>query len=246
MSPLKRSNNIAARMGRWSASHWKTAVFGWLAFVVAALAIGMQVGTKNIDMQDANVGQSNKADKILQKGFPQADPQTEFVLVQSARTTVADPAFRATVNDVLGAVKGNPAIKNLKSPLDPKNGDQVSKNRRTVIVTWKMKGKYDAAKTKIDTIEASVAKVGDRHPGFYVGEAGSVSSGKALDKMFVDQLKTAGERSIPITILVLLLVFGALVAVGVPLLLALSGVAATIGLAALPSQLVPLDKTSAR
>src|SRR5436309_167786 len=242
MSPSTRSYNLAARMGRWSASHWKTAVFGWLAFVVAALAIGMQVGTKNIDMQDANVGQSNKADKILQKGFPQADPQTEFVLVQSARTTVADPAFRATVNDVLGAVKGNPAIKNLKSPLDPKNGDQVSKNRRTVIVTWNMKGKYDAAKTKIDTIEASVAKVGDRHPGFYVGEAGSVSSGKALDKMFVDQLKTAGERSIPITILVLLLVFGALVAVGVPLLLALSGVAATIGLVALPSQLVPLDK----
>ncbi len=242
MSPSTRSYNLAARMGRWSASHWKTAVFGWLAFVVAALAIGMQVGTKNIDMQDANVGQSNKADKILQKGFPQADPQTEFVLVQSARTTVADPAFRATVNDVLGAVKGNPAIKNLKSPLDPKNGDQVSKNRRTVIVTWNMKGKYDAAKTKIDTIEASVAKVGDRHPGFYVGEAGSVSSGKALDKMFVDQLKTAGERSIPITILVLLLVFGALVAVGVPLLLALSGVAATIGLVALPSHLVPFDQ----
>src|SRR5947207_1435071 len=105
-----------------------------------------------------------------------------------------------------------------------------------------MKGTPDAAKTKIDSIEASVAKVGDRHPGFYVGEAGSVSSGKALDKMFVDQLKTAGERSIPITILVLLLVFGAIVAVGVPLLLALSGVAATIGLVALPSQLVPLDK----
>src|SRR5437773_2861053 len=242
MSPSTRSYRLAARMGRWSASHWKTAVFGWLAFVVAAFAIGMQVGTKNIDMQDANVGQSNKADKILQEGFPQADPQTEFVLVQSARKTVADPAFRATVNDVVAAVKGNPAIKNLKSPLDPKNGDQVSKNRRTVIVTWNMKGKYDAAKTKIDTIEASVAKVGDRHPGFYVGEAGSVSSGKALDKMFVDQLKTAGERSIPITILVLLLVFGALVAVGVPLLLALSGVAATIGLAALPSHLVPMDQ----
>src|SRR5262249_28101735 len=85
-------------------------------------------------------------------------------------------------------------------------------------------------------------RVGDRHPGFYVGEAGSVSSGKALDKMFIDQLKLAGERSIPITSIVLLLVFGALVAVGVPLLLALSGVAATIGLVALPSLLVPLDK----
>src|SRR5436189_176192 len=160
MSPATRSYNLAARMGRWSASHWKTAVFGWLAFVALALAIGMQVW----------------------------------------------------------------------------------KNRRTANVTWNMKGTPDAAKKKNDSIEASITKVGDRHPAFYVGEAGSVSSGKALDKMFVDQLKTAGERSIPITILVLLLVFGALVAVGVPLLLALSGVAATIGLAALPSQLVPLDK----
>ena len=86
MSPSTRSYNLAARMGRWSASHWKTAVFGWLAFVVLALAIGMQVGTKQIDMQDANVGQSHKADQILKEGFPQAqaDPQEEFVLVQSS------------------------------------------------------------------------------------------------------------------------------------------------------------------
>src|SRR5438093_5407603 len=59
--------------------------------------------------------------------------------------------------------------------------------------------------------------------------------------MFADQLKLAGERSIPTTIIILLLVFGALVAVGVPLLLALSGVAATIGLVSLPSHLVPMD-----
>src|SRR5437764_15238270 len=104
-----------------------------------------------------------------------------------------------------------------------------------------MKGKYDSAKTKIDAIESSVNAVGERHPGFYVGEAGAISSGKALDKMFTDQLKLAGERSIPITIIVLLLVFGALAAVGVPLLLALSGVMATIGLVALPSHLVPMD-----
>jgi uncharacterized membrane protein YdfJ with MMPL/SSD domain len=109
------------------------------------------------------------------------------------------------------------------------------------MVTFEMKGKYDDAKEKIDPIEAAVAKVGDRHPGFYVGEAGSVSSNKAIDKMFNDQLKTAGERSIPITIIVLLLVFGSLIAVGVPLLLALSGVVATVGLVALPSHLVPMD-----
>src|SRR5438445_9966432 len=105
-----------------------------------------------------------------------------------------------------------------------------------------MRGKYDDATKKIDAIEASVAKVADRHPGFYVGEAGAVSSGKALDKMFSDQLKLAGERSFPITVLVLLLVFGALVAVGVPLLVALSSVIATVFLVALPSHLVPMDQ----
>ena len=55
MSPLKKSNNIAARMGRWSASHWKTAVFGWLAFVVLAVFIGMQVGTKTLKMEDSSL-----------------------------------------------------------------------------------------------------------------------------------------------------------------------------------------------
>ena len=245
MSPLKRSNNIAARMGRWSAGHWKTAVFGWLAFVVLALFIGMNVGTKNLKDEDYSTGQSHKADLILKKGFPQSDPQTEFVLVQSTKLSVNAAAFRSTVNDVVGAVKDNPNIKNLKSPYASGNSDLVSDDRSTAMVTFDMKGKYDDATKKIDPIEAAVAKVAAAHPGFYVGEAGAISSGKALDKMFADQLKLAGERSIPITIIVLLLVFGALVAVGVPLLLALSGVLATIGLVALPSHLVPMDQNVA-
>ncbi len=242
MSPLKRSNNIAARMGRWSASHWKTAVFGWLAFVVAAVAMGGQVGTKQIKLEDVNSGQSHKADQILKKGFPQSNPLTEIVLVQSTTRTVDDPAFRATVNDVVRTVKGNPQTKNFKSPLDRANGDQVSKDRRTVMVVWDMKGDLDAAQTKIDAIQNSISRVGARHPAFYVGQAGAVSSSKALDKMFGDQLKLAGERSIPITIFILLLVFGALVAVGLPLLLALTAVIATVFLVALPSQIVPMDQ----
>ena len=50
------SRNLAARMGRWSAAHWKTATFGWLAFVVVAFALGGLVGTKNIDPNTAGAG----------------------------------------------------------------------------------------------------------------------------------------------------------------------------------------------
>jgi uncharacterized membrane protein YdfJ with MMPL/SSD domain len=246
MSPLKRSNNIAARMGRWSASHWKTAVFGWIAFVVASVAVGMAVGTKNIDQNDSNVGQSHRADHILRDAGFQADPQTELVLIQSKKNlAVAAPAFRATINDVVSAVQPFKTIKNVRSPLDGGHGDQVSKDGRTALVEWTMKGDNAVATKNIDALMAATAAVAKAHPDFYVGEAGSISSGKALDKMFNQQLAQAGERSVPLTLLILLIVFGALVAAGVPLLLALTAVIATIGLVSLPSHLVPMDSNVA-
>src|SRR5690242_5887543 len=143
MSPLKRSNNIAARMGRWSASHWKTAVLGWLAFVVLAFGVSTQVTTKNLKDEDYSTGQSHKADLILKKGFPQSDPQTEFVLVQSSKLTVNAAAFHSTVNDVVAAVQDNPNIENLKSPYAAGNGDLMSDDKSTAMVTFDMKGKYD-------------------------------------------------------------------------------------------------------
>src|SRR5213595_4252202 len=95
---MQRAMNIAGRMGSWSAGHWKTAVFGWLACVIVLFAFGNQVlGFKQLDINDAGVGQSHKADQILKKAFPERAPQTEFVLVQSATGTVDDPAFRATI-----------------------------------------------------------------------------------------------------------------------------------------------------
>jgi RND superfamily putative drug exporter len=242
MSPLSTSNNLAARMGRWSANHWKTAVFGWLAFVVAALAIGQVVGTKQIDQTDSNVGQAHRADHILRDAGFQTDPQTEIVLVQSATLTAQSAAFRAVVNDVVNTVKPFSTIKNLRSPYDPGRADQISADGHTAMVEWDMKGDNDYATKRIGALTKATDGVANAHPGFYVGEAGSISSGKALNDEFNSQLAKAGERSIPLTLLVLLLVFGAIVAAGVPLLLALTAVFGTLGLVALPSHLVPMDQ----
>ena len=242
MSPLMKSNNIAARMGRWSASHWKTAVFGWIAFVAAAVVAGGVIGTKQIDQRDTNVGQAHRADQILKQAGFQADPQTEIVLVQSTTQTIHDAAFRAAVDDVLTTVKPFAAeYKNLRSPLDPAHADQVTADGRTAMVEFDMRGTQKAAEKRIDKITAATGKIAPRHPGFFVGEAGSISSGKALNDAFASQVAKAGERSVPLTLLVLLIVFGALVAAGIPLLLALSAVAATLGLVSIPSHLVPMD-----
>jgi RND superfamily putative drug exporter len=240
MSPLEQSNNIAARMGRWSAAHWKTAVFGWIAFVAAAVVIGHAAGTKQISEQDMNVGQSHQADVLLRDAGFKSDPQTEIVLVQNATLKATAPQFRAAVDDVLRTVRPLNSIKELRSPYLPGSG-QISADGHSAMVEWNMQGSNAAATKRIGAFTSAIAAVAARHPGFTIGEAGSISSGKALNDAFNSQLAKAGERSIPLTLFVLLLVFGAIVAAGVPLLLALSAVIGTLGLISLPSHLVPMD-----
>ena len=241
---MQRAMNIAGRMGHWSATHWKTAVFGWLACVILLFAFGnIALGFKQIDINDAGVGQSHTADQILKKAFPERAPQTEFVLVESTSRTVDDPAFRATVNDVIGAVESSPAIKNLDSPYQRRNRSLISDDRHAAMVKWEMKGDADRAQDNIDALSAATDKVGAAPSGVLRRPCRSQLR-QGAHKLFRDQLKLAGERSIPITIGVLLIVLGSLVAVGIPILLALSGVLGTIGLVAVTSHLVPADRTS--
>ena len=241
MSPLKHSTNIAARMGRWSAAHRKTAIWGWLAFVVAAFAIGTAVGTQKVDDADANVGEARKADHIIRDGGFTIDEQGEFVLVQSKTKTVDDPAFRAVVVETVRRLDGFPQVTKLRSPLAAGNEGQISKDGHSALIEFSPKGSYDEAAAYIDTITAAVDDVSEANPGFYVGEGGSASTGKALQEMFASQLGRAGLISIPLTLGILLLVFGSLVGASIPLLLGLTSVFATMGLLALPSQLVPMD-----
>src|SRR6187401_3681624 len=95
-------SNLAARMGRWSASHWKTATFGWLALVVVAFGIGGAVGVVNVDPNTAGPGESGRMDKILDAGFKQ--PAGESVLIQSQTAHAGDAAFKAAVADVISGV----------------------------------------------------------------------------------------------------------------------------------------------
>jgi RND superfamily putative drug exporter len=243
MSVPHSSRNIAARMGRWSASHRKLAIFGWLAFVISAVVIGTAVGQKTIDNQNNNVGQAHRADQILkQAGFTQSGGLTEFVLIQNDKLTVKDHAFRAVVRDVVGAVSPyRSRFSNFRSPLASANRDQIADGGHTVVVEWDMNGTQKAAENRIDPLTNAVAAVAKAHPQFYVGEAGAASSDKALNKMFNQQLGQAGTRSVPLTLLILVLVFGSLLAAFVPLMLAIQSVIATIGLVAIVSHLVPMD-----
>jgi uncharacterized membrane protein YdfJ with MMPL/SSD domain len=238
MSRARHHSNLAARMGRWSAGHWKTATFGWLALIVVAFAVGGQVGTKNVDPNTAGPGESGRMDRILDAGFKL--PANESVLIQSGSVRAGAPAFDSAVEDVVARVSKVAAVQNVRSPLDPANAGQIAKDRRSALVEFEIRGDKDKAGDKIDPVLETVADAQRAHPGLFIGEFGDASSRKAIDTAFADDLKRAGVFSIPLTLIILVVAFGALVAAGIPLLLGLTAVFATFGLVALPSHLLPI------
>jgi uncharacterized membrane protein YdfJ with MMPL/SSD domain len=240
-APRRRPTNLAGRMGRWSAKHRKKAIFGWLAFVVLAFALGIVSGTTKIEQATSGVGESGRVDKLLHEEFVQ--PAGESVLVQSETLTVKDPAFAAAVEDVVAKVSSLEAVQNVRSPLDPENAGQISGSGGAALIDFEIRGDPDDATTKIDPIVAAVDDAQKAHPELFIGSYG-VSADKEVEGAFMDDLKKAGVLSLPVTLIILIVVFGALVAAGIPLLLALTAIVATFGLVALPSSLIPIDEVT--
>ena len=110
----------------------------------------------------------------------------------------------------------------------------------SALVEFEIRGDKTKAVDKVGPVLATVAGAQRAHPGFFIGEFGDASGVKAVETAYGDDLAKAGALSLPITLAILVVAFGALVAAGIPLLLALTAVFATFGLVALPSHLLPL------
>ncbi len=233
-------SNLAARAGRWSSQHRKAAIFGWLAFVVVAVLIGGAVGTKHIPQDNDGVGESGRAQQVLHDQFPQ--PANEQVLVQSATRTIGDPSFRTAVQDVTRRLDALPTVQNVRSPLLTANRGEISQDRHSVLIGFQITGNSTNADKRVGASLAATAAAQRAHPDLRIAQAGDASSVKALNKSFSDDFAKARTLSLPITLLILVVAFGALVAAGIPVLLAATGVAATLGLIGVVSQLAAVDQ----
>jgi uncharacterized membrane protein YdfJ with MMPL/SSD domain len=232
--------NLAARAGRWSAHHRKKAIFGWLAFVIVAVFIGGSVGTRTLDDADFGIGESGHADKVVSDHF--REDADESVLVQSqggARTD--DPEFRAVVSDVVARLERTRHVENVDNPYVRDNAGQLSKDGRSALVTFDVPGAN--AEDRVEPSLNAVAALDKEHTGFRIEQFGEGSADKALSQAFEDDFQKAEFTSLPITLVILILAFGALLAAFVPLLLAATAVAAAIGLLGPISQIWPVDES---
>jgi len=233
--------NLAARAGRWSARHRKTAIWGWIAFVIAAVMIGGAVGTNLISDEDSQVGEAGRAERVLADRFEK--PAPEQVLVQSSTLRVSDPRFRAAVDDVIARLSRTRDVESVHSPLWPENAGQISRDRRSALVEFEIPGDPDTAKDRVAPSLDATAALQRSHPQMRIEQFGAASAEKAFDQSFEDDLAKAGTLSVPITLAILIVAFGALVAAGIPVLLAITAVAATMGLIAIPSQIAAVEQS---
>ena len=223
---------IPIRAARWSATHPWRAMLAWLVFVLVAVGLAVAVPTTETKDSDYRMGESGHADALEhQAGLDQ--PQTENVLINprghaaldSVAATSAATEIRDGMRDVAGVVNVSQA--------------QPNADRSALLISVQLARDQD----DVSALQAVTKRVQADHPDLQVREAGDVSIDASINDRVGSDLSSAEGISLPVTLILMLLAFGALIAAGIPVLLAATSVAATIGITAPLSHLVHAEAT---
>jgi uncharacterized membrane protein YdfJ with MMPL/SSD domain len=220
-------SNLAARAGRWSAQHRKTAILGWIVFVVLAVVAGGRIGLNALGESASGSGESKRGDMMVEAaGFPQR--AGEQVLVQGAGAEAT-----AAVRDVVTRLKRIDGVREIERPVASRDG-------RSVLVSFALAGTDAQVAKLVARPVAAVAAVQRAHPAVRVEEFGKASATKAIAAQDAKDGKRAHLISYAVLLIILLSAFGAVVAAGLPLVLGATAVAATVGLLGPVSQIYAL------
>jgi RND superfamily putative drug exporter len=251
---------VVERIACWSARHSTVAVICWFVLVGVAFVGGQLLGTKSLPQYDP--GQAGLGERTLHQLDVTTAP-TESVLIQprglgTGRLTFAsDPQMQQAARQVAAALDrlhsaamdvNSPTLANVRggqSTTAAGAGSLISGNGRSVLVTFRVAGPHADVDSTVAVDQAAVARVQAAHPDLLVAEAGSASAGAAGNSLLESDFRRAEFSAIPITLILLLVVFGALIAAGIPVVLAGSAVAATISLLAIPSRWLPIRSGTA-
>ncbi|MET8771184.1 MMPL family transporter [Streptomyces sp. NPDC004658] len=224
-------NSLTVRMARWSARHPWRAVAGWLVFVGVCLGVGGAVGTHSATTADYRVGEAGRAEAMAAEGHLER-LSTEQVLISARSGPLDRAAARGAAEELTSRMERLPEVARVDAPV-------WSGDRRILMVAVALKGEERDAKDKVGALVAQTEAVRKAHPGLLLEETGSPSISKGVDEQRGHDLALSEKITLPVTLVTLLVVFGSVTMAGVPLLLALSSIAAAVGLSMVASHLSP-------
>ncbi|AWT44461.1 MULTISPECIES: MMPL family transporter [Streptomyces] len=224
-------NSLTVRTARWSARHPWWAMVGWLVFVVLCVGVGSAVGTRSATTADYRVGEAGRAEAMAAEGHLER-LSSEQVLISARSGALDRGAADAAARELGERMRRLPEVAGVARPV-------LSADRSVVMVEVTLKGEERDAKDKVDALLAQTEAVSAAYPGLLVQETGSPSISKGVEQQRGDDLALSEKITLPITLVTLLVVFGSVTMAGVPLLLALSSIAAAVGLSMVVSHVSP-------
>ncbi|NUK54645.1 MMPL family transporter [Streptomyces lunaelactis] len=224
--------NLAARMGVWSAHHRRTAIIGWLLFVVLATAAGGASGMVEMSASEQGTGDSARAQKILDDaGLDQ--PAGELVLVSSGTAG----GWKAAAAELSEAIGKTGEAQKIEPPLASQNG-------REALIRFQIKGDSKTAADRVQPVLDAVRDTGKAQQGVEIHQFGQASSEKWLGDLLSEDFQRAEFTAVPLALGILLVAFGAVVAALLPVGLALTACMAAFGLLSLASHQLHLFQTT--
>ena len=217
------------RLGRWTADHVRAVALAWavVALALGAFAPKVESALSGAGWQ-ANGSESVQARTLIQRNFAGLSSSALMVVVHSQQLTSGDNGFRQTVSRVERILRANSHV---RSVVPPHAGTSISADGHTAVVMAGAKGDATAMVAAADQLKSKLSAAG----GAAVSVSLTGASGMWSD--FNTANRTAMMRSElfswPVTMAILVLAFGSLVAAGLPLLLTILGLVASAGLLAL-------------
>ena len=227
-----------ARLGRWTATHFRAVLLMWLVVIGAfgVFAVKVEHALAGAGWQDST-SQSVKARDIVQRDFAGlGSTALQVVVVDHNGPIASSPAAQQVVAGVARTLRANP---NVSAVTLPQPGVSLSRDGRTAIVTAGAASDPNAMVTTADTLNGQLSKL-VRHD-----VSVTLTGDSALWADFNNANRSAMLRSEmlswPVTIAILIIVFGSLVAAGLPLLLTMVGLMVAAGALVLTTHVTPVS-----
>ena len=233
---MSRRVNVAESLGRWSAGHRAAAISAWILLVLVTMVVGGAVGQVHMTLAEYGVGESGKAQALLTDAGV-ANPARELILVHSATATSNSADVRSVVRALVVAVQGTGQVRDVRAPVSSPTGHDV-------LVQFAMTGDINTAKDRVQPVLDAVARVRAAHPRVTIEQFGDASANKWFEDTIGRDATRAEWTAVPLALGVLLVVFGALLAAVLPVLLALTAFLAANGLLALISHGLHVDQSA--
>src|SRR5215469_13454489 len=234
---------VVERLACWSARHRKTAVALWLGFMVAAFIGGQFAAGSGVQQYDP--GQSGRGEQVLTK-LGVVTPPRENVLIEARageRHLAADAAaeVRKVALEVEAALAARPhAAADIRTPYQPGVRGMLANNGTVALVTFTVAGPSSSAQATVVSDLAAVHTVQAHNPQLLVREAGEASTDRVANALLGNDFRKSEWTSIPLTLILLLAVFGALIAAGIPVLLAGTAVVTAVSLLSVAGRWFPI------